>query len=200
MKFSPTITLALALAAGMAGAAAAQTAATPGATPDSQQAAQSVQAASQAGQPTAAPAQPQAAQPIQSQAAAPPQPAQAGADRQPAQSGTSLMQARQDQGGRSEQIRYAQERLAAIGLYNGPADGLMDPDTRAALAKFQQQHGLKRTSDLDRDTYDRLTSQAIGSGSGMPANAPASGTPQPSGAAPTGAGGNNNPTAPATNR
>ena len=87
-----------------------------------------------------------------------------------------------------DQIRSAQEQLQAAGLYNGPVDGRMDPDTRAAIARFQQQNGMRRTATLDRTTLDRLmASRTAGSGSGAPAAAPngTQGTP----ATPTGAGG-----------
>ena len=63
----------------------------------------------------------------------------------------------------SEQVRTAQQQLQAAGLYHGPADGQMDPDTRAAIANFQQQNGLRRTATLDQQTLNRMmTSQAAG--------------------------------------
>ena len=93
------------------------------------------------------------------------------------------------------QVREAQQRLQAAGLYNGPVDGVMDPDTRAALARYQQQNGLQRTSSLDEPTLARLmSSQTTGSGS-TTQSAP---TAAPTGAAtmnpqspPMEAGGNN---------
>jgi peptidoglycan hydrolase-like protein with peptidoglycan-binding domain len=78
----------------------------------------------------------------------------------------------------NEQVRQAQQGLQAAGLYKGPVDGVMDPDTRAALAKFQQQNGLPRTEGLDQQTMARLMStQSTGSGSSAPTSGP---TPAPS--------------------
>jgi peptidoglycan hydrolase-like protein with peptidoglycan-binding domain len=146
MKFSPTITLALALAAGMAGAAAAQTAATP----------------------NAMPAQPQAAYGQAQQPAAQAQPSM--------QTGSTSPQ----QGFTAEHVQYAQQQLKAMGLYQGAIDGRMGPDTAAALANFQQQHGLRQTSTLDQQTYAQLTAgQTQGSGSAT----------APDASAPAGAGG-----------
>jgi peptidoglycan hydrolase-like protein with peptidoglycan-binding domain len=71
----------------------------------------------------------------------------------------------------------------------------MDPDTRAAIARFQQQNGLQRTESLDQQTLARLmSSQTIGSEPGAPATAP----PAPTGSSgsaspPTSAGGNTTP-------
>ncbi len=80
----------------------------------------------------------------------------------------------------NEQVRTAQQRLRTAGLYNGPETGLMDPDTMAAIKRFQQQHGLKQTSMLDQPTLNALMgSGTMGSGS----------TGQASPTAPTGAGG-----------
>ncbi len=80
-----------------------------------------------------------------------------------------------------DQIKAAQQQLQTAGLYNGPTDGMMDPDTRAALARFQQQNGLHRTERLDRQTLARLNgSQTTGVGSSTPSGA----------TAPTSAGGN----------
>ncbi len=84
----------------------------------------------------------------------------------------------------TDQVKDAQERLHAAGLYNGPADGIMEPETRAALARFQEQNGLQRTETIDRPTMARLLG-------GPPAN---TGSSQPtSEPAPAGAGGNTAP-------
>jgi len=68
-----------------------------------------------------------------------------------------------------DQVKAAQEQLRSAGLYNGPADGMMDPDTRAALARFQQQNGLRPTQTLDQQTLARLNAgQTSGFGSSAP--------------------------------
>ena len=82
-----------------------------------------------------------------------------------------------------DQIRQAQQQLQAAGLYNGPTDGMMDPDTRAALARFQQQNGLRATQNLDQQTLARLNANQTTTGFGS--SAP-SGTQAP----PASAGGN----------
>jgi hypothetical protein len=187
MKYSPTVTLALVLAAGIAGAAAAQTAATPG-------------TASTTAQPQANYAQPQS-----HEAQAPPKHAEPQSNYSqtnpmpPAGAGMpGATTQRLSAPGRAglqnfapDQVRSAQEQLQAAGLYKGPTDGLMDPDTRAAIANFQQQNGLRRSATLDRPTLDRLMAgRTSGSGSGMP-GAPAMAPKGDQGAtpAPAGAGG-----------
>jgi hypothetical protein len=113
--------------------------------------------------------------------------------------GTATNQGRtaatQSRSGANPQIMEAQQRLRALGLYSGPADGIMDPDTRAALANFQRQHKLRDTEGLDQQTMSALMSAqpttATGSSTqptttpptGMLNNAPAS----------TAAGGNTGP-------
>ena len=83
-----------------------------------------------------------------------------------------------------DQVKATQLQLQAAGLYNGPTDGMMDPDTRAALARFQQQNGLQRTNRLDPQTLARLNAnQTTGFGS----SAAPSGNQTP---APASAGGN----------
>lgn len=87
------------------------------------------------------------------------------------------------QGGESNELREAQQQLAAAGLYHGPIDGVMDPDTRAAIANFQQQRGLPRTEQLDQQTMAQLRSaQTAGSGSSTPGASPIA----PAGQMPTG--------------
>jgi Putative peptidoglycan binding domain len=197
MKYSPTVTLALALAAGIAGAAAAQTEATPGAASNSPQtAAPTMSAVPNNGepqavtqpratygqsQPNAAQAQPNVAQPQPNYTqTAPSSPAGAG---MPTRSASM-------QNSAPDQVRSAQEQLQAAGLYNGPVDGRMDPDTRAAIARFQQQNGMRRTETLDRTTLDRLmANRTTGSGSGAPATSPVAPNPtQGTTPAPSGAG------------
>jgi peptidoglycan hydrolase-like protein with peptidoglycan-binding domain len=97
--------------------------------------------------------------------------------RHPGMHGQNLAQAQQKLS--PDQIKGAQEQLKSAGLYNGPTDGMMDPDTRAALARFQQQNGMRRTQTLDPQTLARLNS---GQTSGVGSSAPSSnqGTAPPS--------------------
>jgi peptidoglycan hydrolase-like protein with peptidoglycan-binding domain len=53
-------------------------------------------------------------------------------------------------------VRDAQDRLRAQGLYSGPVDGLRGPETDAAIARFQQDHGLTASGQLDPMTTDAL--------------------------------------------
>ena len=67
-------------------------------------------------------------------------------------------------------VQAAQQQLATLGLYRGPIDGRMDPNTRAAIASFQQQNGLPRTDTLDRTTFAWLmnSTPTVGYGSSAP--------------------------------
>jgi len=182
MKLSPrTSSLALLLAAGVAVPALAQTttspqAASPAAPTMSQGGGwnaahpQSSYATEQQQQPQAGLAPPQAnsAQPqansAQPQAAG--SPASANREMAPNYAQTHAPQ--------NQQVQQAQTALNAAGLYTGPQDGLMDPDTRAALARFQEQHGLPRSGRLDPRTTAALMSNqtTAGSGSSAPSTTP----------------------------
>jgi len=205
MKSTPTVPLALAVAAGIAGTALAQTPVTPG-------------AASNSPQTLAAPAtQPgPAAQPGISYSQAQPNYTQTDSNLPAgtgmpgtATMGTTTTGGRQSASGpanpqnsSADQVRTAQEQLQAAGLYAGPVDGMMDPDTRAAIARFQQQNGMQRSGTLDQATLDRLMANRIsGSGSTTPGTSLAA----PNGnqgltTAPAGAGGTTAPGNPTTNR
>ncbi len=98
-------------------------------------------------------------------------------DRQPApalQSDSQAPAAGQAMGTDENRVRQAQDQLHAAGLYNGPIDGIMGRDTRAALTRFQTQSGLQRTDTLDAQTFARLMSAkngapaTMGSGSSTP--------------------------------
>jgi peptidoglycan hydrolase-like protein with peptidoglycan-binding domain len=81
-----------------------------------------------------------------------------------------------------DEVRQAQQQLQAQGLYRGPVDGKAGPEMQRALARFQQQNGLRRTATLDEQTMNRLggTGPAMGSSA-----APMGGsTPARSGTAP----------------
>ena len=53
-------------------------------------------------------------------------------------------------------IMAAQQQLKYSGLYNGPVDGKMGPETQRAFRQFQQQHGLPQSGTLDERTYTAL--------------------------------------------
>src|SRR5215472_14744773 len=69
-----------------------------------------------------------------------------------------------------DDIRWAQAELHYSGLYNGSLDGVMGPETKQALAEFQEDNGLKRTARLDQRTADALIGDigGIGQGSSLP--------------------------------
>lgn len=56
----------------------------------------------------------------------------------------------------SEDVRMLQERLLQLGYYGGDMDGIFNPETREALADFQQEAGLARTGILDPLTRQQL--------------------------------------------
>ena len=194
MKFSPTVSLALVLAAG---AAAAQTNGSPGVTATMPQTtAPNPQAGWQNGQ-----SHPSFTQPAANTGRVYGQPQSNYGQTQQTQQGYNYPQAtpnaqRQPPSGQAQnspnyQVRDAQTALHAAGLYNGPIDGMMDPDTRAAIARFQQQSGLRRTETLDAQTQARLMSnQATGSGSSAPGAAAVPDGNQGPTSPPIGAGGN----------
>jgi peptidoglycan hydrolase-like protein with peptidoglycan-binding domain len=75
-------------------------------------------------------------------------------------------------------VMQAQQKLADEGLYHGPIDGLMGPQTKGALAAYQQQNGLKQTARLDQATTDRL---GLGQGASTVAGAKPAAEPISSG-------------------
>jgi peptidoglycan hydrolase-like protein with peptidoglycan-binding domain len=48
-----------------------------------------------------------------------------------------------------EEIMEAQLELRHSGLYNGPLDGVIGPETSQALVRFQKDNGLEQTATLD---------------------------------------------------
>lgn len=66
----------------------------------------------------------------------------------------------------------AQEKLKGLGYDPGPVDGLIGPQSQAAIRNFQQAKGLDTTGRLDSDTLAALDVPS----SGAPGNAPAGGT------------------------
>ena len=97
--------------------------------------------------------------------------------------------------GAASQTKEVQQRLKADGLYNGRIDGIVGPETRRAVAEFQQQNGLRRTARLDRNTLDRLLgqnqapNQAMGASETTP-NQGAASPPAPNSTSESGSGAN----------
>lgn len=53
-------------------------------------------------------------------------------------------------------IKAAQAKLAELGFNPGPADGIMGPNTRAAIKAFQEKGNLPVTGELDDKTTQAL--------------------------------------------
>jgi Putative peptidoglycan binding domain len=53
-------------------------------------------------------------------------------------------------------IANVQVALQELGYYNGPINGFLDSATRAAIANYQQDHGLYVTSAIDEPTLAAL--------------------------------------------
>jgi peptidoglycan hydrolase-like protein with peptidoglycan-binding domain len=53
-------------------------------------------------------------------------------------------------------VANVQSALQAQGYYTGEVDGILGPLTRAAIAKYQQDHGLVITSAVDEPTLASL--------------------------------------------
>jgi peptidoglycan hydrolase-like protein with peptidoglycan-binding domain len=58
----------------------------------------------------------------------------------------------------------AQLELRHLGLYNGALDGVIGPQTKEALMRFQKENGLKQTATLDALTMVAMFGN-IGTGS-----------------------------------
>src|SRR5271170_1565404 len=59
-----------------------------------------------------------------------------------------------------DDIRWAQVELYMIGLYRGSLDGVIGPETKQALLRFQKNNDLARTATLDQQTADALIGNA----------------------------------------
>jgi peptidoglycan hydrolase-like protein with peptidoglycan-binding domain len=66
---------------------------------------------------------------------------------QPPEQGTRL-----DKG----QIQVVQERLKEFGFDPGPVDGVLHPQTEAAIRQYQEKHGLPVSGALDEATRESL--------------------------------------------
>jgi hypothetical protein len=53
-------------------------------------------------------------------------------------------------------IASVQTQLFNEGYYDGPIDGILGPDTRAAIADYQADHGLAVTAAIDEPTVESL--------------------------------------------
>jgi Putative peptidoglycan binding domain len=53
-------------------------------------------------------------------------------------------------------IANVQTQLYNEGYYDGPIDGILGPDTRAAIADYQADHGLAVTAAIDEPTVESL--------------------------------------------
>jgi hypothetical protein len=60
-------------------------------------------------------------------------------------------------------IAAVQERLVQDGYYRGQIDGVFGPETRAALAQFQSNHGLRVSGALTNDTLAALGLRRVAS-------------------------------------
>lgn len=57
-------------------------------------------------------------------------------------------------------LRTSQQELKDRGYYSGPLDGVLGPNTQAALRDYQRDHGLKVTGRLDSRTVGSLSGEA----------------------------------------
>jgi peptidoglycan hydrolase-like protein with peptidoglycan-binding domain len=55
-----------------------------------------------------------------------------------------------------DETKAAQQKLAAMGYYNGQVDGVMGAETEAALKKYQEKNNLPQTGQLDAKTRAKL--------------------------------------------
>lgn len=69
------------------------------------------------------------------------------------QSGSESIELSSVQG---EQARQLQQKLKEQGLYNGPIDGILGPQSRRALEQFQEQQGFEGNGSLDQQTAQAL--------------------------------------------
>ena len=65
-----------------------------------------------------------------------------------------------DQG--TDSIAVAQTQLARQGYYHGEIDGIVGPETRRAIMRYQWDRGLRVTGNLNVDTLRALESPRVG--------------------------------------
>jgi hypothetical protein len=72
----------------------------------------------------------------------------------------------------TDDIRQAQLELRHAGLYDGSLDGVIGPQTKQALMRFQEDNGLEQTATLDELTMVTMFGNiGTGEGSSTPPNA-----------------------------
>lgn len=108
--------------------------------------------------------------------------AKQGMQKQGASAGASAGQMQHDK----STVRQAQERLNQLGYDVGEPDGMMGPQTKAALQKYQEEQGLSTSGQLDSQTVAKLGIDSVG-GSGTAA-----------GASSTSSGSSSSPSSPST--
>jgi len=72
-------------------------------------------------------------------------------------------------------VKQIQSSLQAQGLYRGPIDGIVGPQTEDALSAYRQKQGLQQSAGLDAQTLQSLISD--NGGSPAAANRPADNNP-----------------------
>ncbi len=71
-----------------------------------------------------------------------------------------------------DDVREAQLELRHSGLYNGSLDGVIGPQTKQALVRFQKDNGLEQTATLDALTMIAMFGNiGTSQGSSMPPDA-----------------------------
>ena len=65
-----------------------------------------------------------------------------------------------------DNIQLLQERLKAEGVYAGPVDGVLNPQTEAALRQYQEKQGLPVSGAADEATLRRLQIRITPGGAG----------------------------------
>lgn len=94
----------------------------------------------------------------------------------------------------ADTVRQIQSELQRDGFYTGPIDGIVGPQTREALAVFQQHHSLQRTAVLDWPTLQQLASASqAGPSTGQGGSVSGSSAPPRSSNPPSNQPGNNPP-------
>ncbi len=79
-----------------------------------------------------------------------------------------------ERGAPNETVRAAQQALHDEGYYRGATDGILGPDVRAAIWKFQTAQGLKRSAGLAPATVAALGLATTGTAATVESSASAS--------------------------